>query len=92
MKRINRNVFCAGALLFALCLPAEAQQGKKVPRIGYLSGSAATAMSRRTEAFQHGLRDLGYVEGKNIVVEYRYGDRKIDRVPALAAELARLNG
>jgi len=70
---------------------AHGQQAKKLPRIGYLSGSAAAAMASRTEAFQHGLRDLGYMEGKNIVVEYRYGDGKIDRVPALAAELARLN-
>jgi putative ABC transport system substrate-binding protein len=78
-------------VLLAVAVMGEAQQPKKVPRIGYLSGSAAAAMSSRTEAFQHGLRDLGYVEGKNIVVEYRYGDGKIDRVPALAAELARLN-
>jgi putative tryptophan/tyrosine transport system substrate-binding protein len=47
---------------------AHGQQAKKLPRIGYLSGSAAAAMASRTEAFQHGLRDLGYMEGKNIVV------------------------
>ena len=66
---------------------AEAQQPNKVPRIGYLS---ATAISARTEAFRQGLRELGYVEGKNIVIEWRYGEGKIDRLPALAAELVRL--
>ena len=70
---------------------AHGQQAKKLPRIGYLSGSTPAALASRTEAFQQGLRELGYVEGKNIFVEYRYGDGKMDRVPALAAELARLN-
>ena len=66
---------------------AEAQQPNRVPRIGYLS---ATGISARTEAFRQGLRELGYVEGKNIVIEWRYGEGKIDRLPALAAELVRL--
>jgi putative ABC transport system substrate-binding protein len=79
--------FTVSALLLALSFPAEAQQPKKVPRIGYLT---ATEISPRTEAFRQGLRELGYVEGKNIVIEWRYGDGKLDRVPALAAELARL--
>jgi len=74
----------------AVAAVTEAQQPKKVPRIGYLSGSAAAAMSSRTEAFQHGLRDLGYVEGKNIVIEYRYAEGKLHRLPAPAAELVRL--
>src|SRR4029453_9250044 len=69
---------------------AEAQQAKKVPRIGYLSASSLVALSSRTEAFRQGLSGLGYVEGKNIVIEYRYGDGKLDRVPALAAELVHL--
>jgi putative tryptophan/tyrosine transport system substrate-binding protein len=78
------------ATLLAVAAVTEAQQPKKVPRIGYLSGSAAAAMSSRTEAFQHGLRDLGYVEGKNIVIEYRYAEGKLHRLPAPAAELVRL--
>ena len=78
------------ALLFALCVSAEAQQPKKVPRVGYLAGPSLSSMSARTEAFRQGLRELGYVEGKNIVMEYRYADGKLDRVPALAAELVRL--
>ena len=79
------------ALPFALCVTAHAQQPKKIPTIGYLSASSLAALANRTEAFRQGLSDLGYVEGKNIVIEYRYGDGKLDRVPALAAELGRLN-
>jgi len=78
------------AMLFALCLPATAQQPTKIPRIGYLVGGSASATSGRTEAFRQGLRELGYVEGKNIVIEYRYAEGKLDRLPALAAELVRL--
>jgi len=79
------------ALLFAPCFPVQAQQVKRLPRIGYLSASSGTAIASRTAAFHQGLSELGYVEGKTIVIEYRYGDGKLDRVPALAAELARLN-
>src|SRR5262249_34970305 len=81
------TVFTLCAMLFALCMSAEAQQPKKVPRIGYLATSATSA---RTEAFRQGLRQLGYVEGKNIVVEYRYAEGKADRERELAAELVRL--
>ena len=76
------------AMLFALWLPAEAQQPKKVPRIGLLSASSD---SPRKGAFLQGLRDLGYVEGKNIAIEYRYTEGELDRLPDLAAELVRLN-
>jgi len=69
---------------------AHAQQPKKVPRVGYLAAASLSANSARTEAFRQGLRELGYVEGKNIVIEYRYAEGKLDRVPALAAELVRL--
>ena len=69
---------------------AQAQQSTKVPRIGYLSGNSASSESARTEAFRQGLRELGHVEGKSIVIEYRYADGKLDRVPALAAELVHL--
>jgi ABC-type uncharacterized transport system substrate-binding protein len=80
-------------MLFALCFFAEAQQPVKVPRIAYLHpGSAATASAARMEAFRQGLRELGYVEGKNIAIEYRYADGKTEaeRLPDLAAELVRL--
>jgi len=69
---------------------AEAQQPAKVPRIGYLTGATPDGQSARIEAFRQGLRELGYVEGKNIVIEYRYAELKPDRLPALAAELVRL--
>ena len=78
------------ATVFALCSLAEAQQTTKIPRIGYLIGAAPSAVVARNEAFRHGLRDLGYVEGKNVVIEWRYAEAKLDRLPALAAELVRL--
>ena len=77
-----------GAMLFALCYSASAQQAKKVPRIGYLS--IASSSDFRSEAFRQGLRDLGYIEGQNIAVESRWADGRDDRVTELAAELARL--
>jgi putative ABC transport system substrate-binding protein len=69
---------------------AEAQQPKKVPRIGHLNAASISVTATRAEAFRQGLRDLGYVEGKNIVIEWRSGEGKEDRLPALAAELVRL--
>jgi putative tryptophan/tyrosine transport system substrate-binding protein len=79
-----------GALLFAFSLSAEAQQPIKIPRIGYLGGASPSLAAARIEAFRQGLRELGYVEGKNVVIEYRYAEGKLDRLPALAAELVRL--
>src|SRR5437667_5347878 len=85
------------ALLLVLCslllaprYPVQAQPAK-VPRIGFLAAVSLSANSVRFEAFRQGLRELGYVEGKNIVIEWRYADGKLDRLPALAAELVRLN-
>jgi putative tryptophan/tyrosine transport system substrate-binding protein len=69
---------------------AHAQQPTKVPRIGVLAGVSPSAISVRMEAFRQGLRELGYVEGKNIVIESRYAEENLDRLPALAAELVRL--
>ena len=69
---------------------AEAQQPKKVPRIGFLSGTSPSTISDRTEAFRQGLRELGYIEGKNIVIQYLSAEGKPDRERALAAELVRL--
>jgi putative tryptophan/tyrosine transport system substrate-binding protein len=89
---IKRIVVCLLATVFLITAQsAEAQQAKKVPRIGYLSGTSLSAAAARTEAFRQGLRDLGYIEGKNIVVEYRYAEGKLDRQRELAAELVRLN-
>ncbi len=83
-------VFVLATLMSASVHLAEAQQSAKVPRIGYLSAASRSALTARTEAFRQGLRDLGYVEGKNIVIEYRYAEGKLDRLSGLAAELVRL--
>ena len=69
----------------------EAQQPAKISRIGFLSANSRMAMSARAQTFQQGLRELGYTEGKDIFIEYQYADRILDRVPALAAELVRMN-
>jgi putative ABC transport system substrate-binding protein len=89
---MNWKIFnCPLAIFFlATVLLAGAQQPMKVPVIGYLSFSSPSLTSFRTEPFRQGLRELGYVEGKNIVIEYRYAEGKLDRLPALAAELVRL--
>jgi putative tryptophan/tyrosine transport system substrate-binding protein len=78
------------AMLLALGATAEAQQAAKVPRIGFLTAISAGSMSARMEAFRKGLHELGYVEGKNIFIEYRYAEGKLDRLPAFAAELVGL--
>src|SRR5438552_1150062 len=88
---IRRIVVCL--LITALLptvLPAHGQQPAKVPRIGFLSSLSAAAVSDRVDAFRQGLRELGYVEGKNIVIEYRWAEGKTERLPDLAAELVRL--
>jgi putative ABC transport system substrate-binding protein len=77
-------------MLFALCVSAEAQQPVKIPRIGILISTSPSNATRRVQAFQQGLRELGYVEGKNIIIEYRYADGKLDPLAELAAELVRL--
>jgi len=87
-KKIFRLALCT--MLFALSLSAEAQQPTKVPRTAYLSASSSSTNPERIEAFRQGLRELRYVEGKNIVIEWRHAEEKIDRLPALAAELVRL--
>src|SRR5512144_1080332 len=80
----------SGALLVVVCVSSQAQQVKTVHRIGFLTATSLSAVSARIEALRHGLRELGYVEGKNIAIEYRFADGKLDRVPGLAAELMRL--
>jgi ABC-type uncharacterized transport system substrate-binding protein len=87
-KKITVLSLCA--MLLALCVSAEAQQPTKIPWIGFLGVSSASTLAARIEAFRQGLRELGYVEGKSIVIEYRWAEGKFDRLPALAAELVRL--
>ena len=77
-------------LILASVLPAEAQQPAKITRIGYLDAVSLSVNAALFEAFRQGLRKLGYVEGKNIFIEWRSADGKLDRLPALAAELVHL--
>jgi putative ABC transport system substrate-binding protein len=86
--RITFLTLCA--MLFALSFPTNAQQPTKVSRIGFLSAPSPSAVSARAEAFRQGLHDLGHVEGQDVAIEYRYAEGKLDRFPALAAELVRL--
>jgi putative tryptophan/tyrosine transport system substrate-binding protein len=79
------------AVLLTLSFPAEAQQPKKVTRIGYLSSLSPSSESTRSEAIRLALRELGYMERQNIAIEYRYGEGKPNRASELAAELVRLN-
>ena len=88
-KKFKVLTLCA--MLFALSVPAQAQQPTKIPRIGYVSGSGdANNPGSNVEAFRQGLRDLGYFDGKNILVEYRYAEGNQDRIPGLVAELVQL--
>jgi putative tryptophan/tyrosine transport system substrate-binding protein len=77
-------------VLLAVAVIAQAQQPKKVPRIGFLSAQDPASESARSEAIQRALRELDYIEGQSIATEYRYGQGKNDRAPELAAELVRL--
>jgi putative tryptophan/tyrosine transport system substrate-binding protein len=78
------------AMLFALSVPAQAQQAGKVARIGYLSAASAEADKNRFAHFQRGMQELGYIEGKNIVIEQRYAAGQFEKIPELPAELIRL--
>jgi putative ABC transport system substrate-binding protein len=87
----RHSVLCAvlGALHFALCYSASAQQSTKIPRVAFLGTASASVVADRIEAFRKGLRDLGYVDEQNILLEYRFGEGKSDEVSSLATELAR---
>jgi ABC-type uncharacterized transport system substrate-binding protein len=86
MKKAALLILVVVAML-AVAAIAEAQQPKKVPRIGMLGIVSASAAAGRIEALRQGLRELGYVEEKNIVIEYRSAEGKLESLPALAAEL-----
>jgi len=81
--------FALSSLLLALCFPVEAQQRAKIPKIGWLGARPSATAGEQRELFWRAFRTLGYVEGKNIAIEYRYADNKLDRLPALADELVR---
>ena len=90
MKKAAVPSILVAVVLLAVAVIAEAQQPKKVPRIGYLSNADPARESARAEAIRRALRELGYIEGQNIATEYRYAEGKGDRFPELAAELVSL--
>ena len=91
---MRRNILSAVlTILFLVAVNlAQAQQPKKVPRIGYLSPRDPASESSRSEAIRLALRSLGYIEGQNIAIEYRYGEGRLDRLPEVAAELVKQIG
>ena len=89
MRRRN-FAFGLGALFLTTFHLAQAQQPRKIARIGYLSPGDPVSRTYRTEAFRQGLKELGYIEGKNIIIEYRFAEARPERLPELARELVRL--
>ena len=89
---MDKKVICLalGAMLLALSFPAEAQQAKKVPRIGLLTTGFPASIAHLLEGIKQGLRELGYVEGQNVLLELRYGEAKVEQLPLFAADLVRL--
>jgi putative ABC transport system substrate-binding protein len=87
-----KNIFSILLIIATIAVGAvaEAQQPAKIPRIGFLAGVSASTISARTDAFRQGLRELGYIEGKNLIVEWRYADEKLEKLNELATELVRL--
>ena len=78
-----RAVFALGAVLLALCLPANAQQSGKIGKIGVLVSTSRAQNTSREDNLWQGLRQLGYIDGKNVALEYRYADGQLDRLPSL---------
>jgi ABC-type uncharacterized transport system substrate-binding protein len=89
---MSKKVPCLalGAMLFALCFPAQAQQPTKVLRIGFLDDSTASNIAGRLETFRQELSKVGWIEGKNVAIEYRFAEGKLERLSELAADLVRL--
>jgi putative ABC transport system substrate-binding protein len=90
MKKVVLSSILAPTLAFVLGFNAQAQQQPKIPRIGFLTNNSSTSLGAADEAFRQGLRALGYVEGKSLVTEYRYGEAKVGRLAEMAADLVRL--
>ncbi|MBI2231642.1 MAG: ABC transporter substrate-binding protein [Deltaproteobacteria bacterium] len=87
-KKVTRRAFCS--MLLALPFPAWAQQAGKIFRIGFLDASTASGVAVLVDAFRQELSKLGLIEGKNITIEYRFAEQKLERLPELAADLVRL--
>ncbi len=88
--KMNITVLALGAMLFALCSSADAQPTGKIARIGLLDSSTASGMAVLLDAFRLEMSKLGWIEGKNIIIEYRFAEQKTERLPELAADLVRL--
>jgi ABC-type uncharacterized transport system substrate-binding protein len=91
MKKVGWSLFLVAAVLLSVAVTVEAQQAAKIPRIGCLYAGSSSFQAARIDAFRQGLRELGYVEGKNIIIECRYAEGNFNRLPTLASELVRLN-
>jgi putative ABC transport system substrate-binding protein len=91
MSKRTLVLFCLLITVLLITGLGEAQQPGKIPRIGYLNASSASSAASRVEAFRRGMRELGYVEGKNIVIEYRFAEGKLERLRPLTTELVQLN-
>src|SRR5262245_37435886 len=83
-------VYALPAFILATIHVSEAQQPTKLPRIGFVTAGSSSTIAARIEALRQGLRDLGYTEDQNIIIEWRFAEGKMDRLPALVAELVRL--
>jgi putative ABC transport system substrate-binding protein len=91
MAKLKKTIIALMAAVVLMSVPfAEAQQRAKVPRVGLLVSGSPSTFGTRIEAFRQGLRELGYMEGQNIIIEYRYAEERFDRLPGLASELIRL--
>jgi len=90
MNKVGWSSILVAAMLLTVAVVTEAQQGAKTPRIGMLLANSVSASTTRVQAMQQGLRELGYVEGKNISIEYRYANGKLEPLGELVAELVRL--
>jgi putative ABC transport system substrate-binding protein len=90
MNKAGWSSILVATLVLVLGFAAQAQQQPKIPRIGFLTNNSSTGLAAADEAFRQGLRTLGYVEGKSLVIEYRYGEGKVGRLAEMAAELVRL--
>jgi ABC-type uncharacterized transport system substrate-binding protein len=92
-KKMNKRIalWLLATFFLTTALPAEAQQAGKILRIGFLDTSTASGMAVLLDAFRQEMSKLGWIEGKNLTIEYRFAEGKIDRLPELAADLIRLN-